>query len=89
MKSFDSALEILYEDNHVLVVNKKAGLLTQPNQSSEKNLEDLRGLEKLTDPEEKTRNPEKRKNLEKKLEKQDGLFLKLLHTQKIVTVIRL
>jgi len=41
MKSFDSALEILYEDNHLLAVNKKAGLLTQPNQSGEKNLEDL------------------------------------------------
>jgi len=41
MTSFDSALEFLYDENHVLVVNKKAGLLTQPNQSSEKNLEDL------------------------------------------------
>lgn len=34
-------LEIIYEDNHLLVVNKPAGLLTQPNETSEQSLEEL------------------------------------------------
>ncbi len=33
--------EILYEDNHLLVVNKPAGLLTQPSGTKQDNLEDL------------------------------------------------
>ena len=32
-------LEILYEDNHILVLNKPAGLLTQPSPELEKSLE--------------------------------------------------
>jgi 23S rRNA pseudouridine1911/1915/1917 synthase len=31
---------VIYEDNHLLVVNKVAGLLAQPNDSNEKNLTD-------------------------------------------------
>lgn len=34
-------LEILYEDNHLLVVNKPSGLLTQPSGTQQENLEDL------------------------------------------------
>jgi 23S rRNA pseudouridine1911/1915/1917 synthase len=34
-------MDILYEDNHLLVVNKPAGLLTQASGTSEANLEDL------------------------------------------------
>ncbi len=34
-------LQILYEDNHLLVVNKPAGLLTQPSGTKQNNLEDL------------------------------------------------
>lgn len=34
-------LEILYEDNHLLVVNKPAGLLTQPSGTDHMNLEEL------------------------------------------------
>src|ERR1700761_2451395 len=33
--------EILYEDNHVLVVNKPAGLLTQPTDQESYSLENL------------------------------------------------
>lgn len=40
MKSFASALEILYEDNHLLAVNKPAGLLTQPTEASTDSLEE-------------------------------------------------
>lgn len=36
-----SELEVLYEDNHLLAVNKPAGLLTQPSGSERENLEDL------------------------------------------------
>lgn len=32
--------EIIYEDNHLLVVNKPAGLLTQPSGTTQENLED-------------------------------------------------
>lgn len=32
-------LEVLYEDNHILVVNKPAGLLTQPSGTSQDSLE--------------------------------------------------
>jgi 23S rRNA pseudouridine1911/1915/1917 synthase len=35
-----NCLDVLYFDNHLLVVNKPAGLLTQPNGTSEKSLED-------------------------------------------------
>ena len=41
MKYSVKDLEILYEDNHLLAVNKPPGLLTQPNQTDEQNLEDL------------------------------------------------
>lgn len=41
MKSSANALEILYEDNHLLAVNKPAGLLTQPNQTDAPSLEAL------------------------------------------------
>ena len=34
-----SPLDVIYEDNHLLVVNKPAGLLTQPTDSSEESLE--------------------------------------------------
>lgn len=37
---FDSSW-IVYEDNHLLVLNKPAGLLTQPNDSDEESLEQL------------------------------------------------
>lgn len=33
--------QILYEDNHLLVVNKPAGILTQPSGTQQKNLEDI------------------------------------------------
>src|ERR1700722_17401511 len=33
--------DVLFEDNHLLVVNKCAGWLTQPNDSDDLNLEDL------------------------------------------------
>jgi 23S rRNA pseudouridine1911/1915/1917 synthase len=33
--------EILYEDNHLLVVNKPAGVLTQPSGTEQTNLEDI------------------------------------------------
>lgn len=33
-------LSILYEDNHLLVINKPAGLLTQPNETHEKSLQE-------------------------------------------------
>ena len=32
---------ILYEDNHLLIVNKPAGLLTQPSGTDQENLEDI------------------------------------------------
>ena len=48
----------------------------------------IKNLGKLTELEKKLRNLKKEKNLEKKLEKQGELFLKLLHTQKIVMVIQ-
>jgi 23S rRNA pseudouridine1911/1915/1917 synthase len=35
-----SSLEIIYEDNHLLAVNKSAGMLTQPNESGELSLEE-------------------------------------------------
>ena len=35
-----SGLEVLYEDNHLLAVNKAAGLLTQPSGTDRENLED-------------------------------------------------
>ncbi len=41
MKSSVKDLEILCEDNHLLAVNKPAGLLTQPNQTDALSLEDL------------------------------------------------
>lgn len=34
-------LEILYEDNHLLVVNKPAGILTQPSGTEQENLEEI------------------------------------------------
>lgn len=34
------ALEVLFEDNHLLAVNKPAGLATQPSEHNEQNLED-------------------------------------------------
>lgn len=34
-------LEILYEDNHQLLVNKPAGILTQPNETADGSLEEL------------------------------------------------
>ena len=34
-------IEVLFEDNHLLFVNKPAGMLTQPNESHEKNLEEI------------------------------------------------
>ena len=37
----EPALEVLYEDNHLLAVNKPAGLLTQPSGTDRPNLEDL------------------------------------------------
>jgi 23S rRNA pseudouridine1911/1915/1917 synthase len=40
MKSSANALEILYEDNHLLAANKPAGLLTQPNEDSTDSLEE-------------------------------------------------
>lgn len=33
--------QILYEDNHVLVVNKPCGILTQPSGTKQENLEDI------------------------------------------------
>ncbi len=36
-----SALEVLYEDNHIIVVNKPAGLLTQPSGTDQPSLEAL------------------------------------------------
>lgn len=33
--------QILYEDNHLLVVSKPAGILTQPSGTQQKNLEDI------------------------------------------------
>lgn len=33
--------QILYEDNHLLVVNKPAGILTQPSGTNQENLEDI------------------------------------------------
>ncbi len=33
--------QILYEDNHLLVVNKPAGILTQPSGTQQENLEDI------------------------------------------------
>lgn len=41
MKCSVNALEILYEDNHLLAINKPAGLLTQPNQTDAPSLEEL------------------------------------------------
>ena len=41
MKSSDKELEILYLDNHLLAVNKPAGLLTQPNNTDAPSLESL------------------------------------------------
>lgn len=43
MKSLDKEdhYKILFSDNHLLVVNKRANLLTQPNETQEENLEDL------------------------------------------------
>ncbi len=43
MKSFakEDPFKILFFDNHLLVADKKAGLLTQPNETSEENLQDL------------------------------------------------
>ncbi len=32
---------LLYEDNHLLVVNKPAGILTQPSGTEQENLEDI------------------------------------------------
>ena len=34
-------LEVLYEDNHILVVNKPAGILTQPSGTDQLNIEDI------------------------------------------------
>lgn len=34
-------VEILYEDNHLLIVNKPAGILTQPSGTEQKNLEEM------------------------------------------------
>ena len=34
-------LAVVYEDNHLLVVNKSPGMLTQPNGTSQENVEDL------------------------------------------------
>ena len=39
MKSLDNVLEVLYLDNHLLAVNKPAGLLTQPNDTDNPDLE--------------------------------------------------
>jgi 23S rRNA pseudouridine1911/1915/1917 synthase len=33
--------QIIYEDNHLLIVNKPAGILTQPSGTQQENLEDL------------------------------------------------
>lgn len=33
-------MDVLYVDNHLLALNKPAGLLTQPSGTSEDNLED-------------------------------------------------
>ncbi|QVL57529.1 MAG: RluA family pseudouridine synthase [Simkaniaceae bacterium] len=41
MKFSVKDLEVLYEDNHLLALNKPAGLLTQPNQTDAPSLEDL------------------------------------------------
>ncbi len=41
MKYSAKELEILYEDNHLLAVNKPAGLLTQPNETESSSLEEL------------------------------------------------
>lgn len=41
MKFSVKDLEVLYEDNHLLALNKPAGLLTQPNESAAPSLEDL------------------------------------------------
>lgn len=41
MKCFVKGNEILYIDNHILVVNKKGGLLTQPTETGEENLEEI------------------------------------------------
>lgn len=41
MKFSANALEILFEDNHLLAVNKPAGLLTQPNDTAAPDLETL------------------------------------------------
>jgi 23S rRNA pseudouridine1911/1915/1917 synthase len=37
----EEPFKVLYCDNHLLVVDKKANLLTQPNETKEENLEDL------------------------------------------------
>lgn len=39
MKSSDNVLNILYEDNHLLVLNKPAGILTQPSGTAQDSLE--------------------------------------------------
>lgn len=36
-----STLEVLFEDNHIMVVNKPAGVLTQSNGTDQKSLEDI------------------------------------------------
>lgn len=41
MKFSANALDILFEDNHLLAINKPAGLLTQPNETSAPDLETL------------------------------------------------
>jgi len=41
MKFSVKDLKILYEDRHLLIIDKPAGLLTQPNQTKAPNLEDL------------------------------------------------
>ena len=41
MKFSVKEFEVLYEDNHLLAVNKPAGLLTQPNETDSPSLEDL------------------------------------------------
>lgn len=37
----ENKIEILFEDNHLLIVNKPAGLLTQPNDTNEPSLEEI------------------------------------------------
>ncbi|MCB1111967.1 MAG: RluA family pseudouridine synthase [Chlamydiales bacterium] len=34
-------MQILYEDNHLLIINKPSGILTQPSGTDQKNIEDL------------------------------------------------